>query len=123
MLIEICSLSSSTLLSKNNTRPSKKWTKSKWVRFNYTIWLMTMKMRLKTKNRSQKYDINWPRLRHGHEHTKYKMCLSIMMVICIKQHLRNIWSQIHEKVKATLEKHVAYQKSVYFDVRVQPQLQ
>ena len=26
-------------------------------------------------------------------------CLSIIMVICIKQHLSNIWSSIHEKVK------------------------
>ena len=27
------------------------------------------------------------------------MCLSIMMVVCIKQHLSNIWNSIHEKVK------------------------
>ena len=27
------------------------------------------------------------------------MCLSIMMVTCINQHLSNIWSSIHEKVK------------------------
>ena len=43
-------------------------------------------------------------LRHGHKYNKYKMCLCIMMVICImviciKQHLSNIWSSIHEKVK------------------------
>ena len=36
------------------------------------------------KKRSQRYDINRPRPRHGHKHTKYKMCLSIMMVIYIK---------------------------------------
>ena len=38
------------------------------------------------------------------------------MVICIKQHLSNIWSSIHEKVKATLwlswKKADAYKKSV-----------
>ena len=51
---------------------------------------MTMKMRLEFKNRSRRKDINRPRLRNGHKHTKYKMCLSIMMVICIKQHLSNI---------------------------------
>ena len=44
---------------------------------------MAMKMRLKMKNRSQRYDICGPRLRHGHKCTKYKMRLSIMTVICI----------------------------------------
>ena len=47
-----------------------------------------MKMRLKTKNRSHRYVINRHRPRHGH--SKYKMCLSIMMTICIKEHLSNI---------------------------------
>ena len=56
-------------------------------------------MRLKIKSGSQRYDINWPWTRHGHKYTKYKMCLSIMMVVCIKQHLSNIWSSIHDKVK------------------------
>ena len=36
-------------------------------------------------NKDQRYEINRPR--HGHEYTKYKMCVSIMMDICIKQHL------------------------------------
>ena len=35
---------------------------------------------------------NRPRPRHGPKYTIYKMCLSIIMVICIKQHLGNIWS-------------------------------
>ena len=53
---------------------------------------MTMKMRLKMENRSQRYDINSHRRRPRHEpkYNKYKMCLSIMMIICIKQHLSNI---------------------------------
>ena len=51
---------------------------------------MTMKMRLEIKNRSQKYDINRPTSRHGHNYTKYKMCLSVMIILCIKQHLSNI---------------------------------
>ena len=50
-------------------------------------------------NRSHRYDINRPKSRHGHEYTKYKMCLSILMVICIKQHLSSIWSTVYEKVK------------------------
>ena len=36
------------------------------------------------KNRSQRYDINTPK------YTKYEICLSIMMVLGIKQHLSNI---------------------------------
>ena len=34
---------------------------------------MTIKMRLKMKSRSSRYDINRPRRRHGHRYTKYKM--------------------------------------------------
>ena len=51
------------------------------------------------KNSSQRYHINRPRPRHGHRYIKYKMSLRIMIVICIKQHLSNIWSSVHEKVK------------------------
>ena len=61
------------------------------------MWLMAIKMMLKKKNRSPKYDMNRPRPRHGHEYTKYKMFLNIMMLECIKQHLGNVWSSIHEK--------------------------
>ena len=61
------------------------------------IRLMAMKIRLKMTNRSQRYDINRPRHILGPKCSKCKM-LSIMMVICIKRHLSNIWSSIHEKV-------------------------
>ena len=60
---------------------------------------MIMKMRLKLKNRSHRYDINIPRSRHGHKYTKYEMCLSILMNICSKQHLNNISRSVHEKVQ------------------------
>ena len=53
------------------------------------MFLLTMETRLKMKNRSQRYDINRHGSRHGHTYTKH-MCLSIMMPIRIKQHLRNI---------------------------------
>ena len=46
------------------------------------------------------------------------------MVICIKQHLSNIWSSIHEKVKqhwGWVEKSVAYKKSVYTNNTFQKQ--
>ena len=89
--------------------------KNQCVCFNKTTWSMTMKMILKVKNRSYSYEINRPRLRHGRKYTKYKMWSGTIMVICInpfitgeremkvrhervKQHLRNIWSSIHEKV-------------------------
>ena len=51
---------------------------------------MAMKMRLKMKNGSHRYDTNRPRPKHWHRYTKYKMCLIIMMVIGIKQHPSNI---------------------------------
>ena len=39
-----------------------------------------MKITLKMKNRSHRYYINIPKPRHGHRNTKYKMCLSIVIV-------------------------------------------
>ena len=65
------------------------------------------------KNKSYRYVINRPRPRHWRKYTKYKICRSIMMVICIKKHLSNIWNSIHEKVKqhwVWVEKSVAYKK-------------
>ena len=47
-------------------------------------------VRLEMKNRSHRYDITRPRPRHGHKYNMYKMCLRLMMAICIKQHLSNI---------------------------------
>ena len=82
----IYSLSSPTLPSKNN-RCFNGCTKANCVCFDEVIWLTTMKMRLKMKSRSQRYEIYRPMSRHGYKCTKYKMCHSIMMVICIKQHL------------------------------------
>ena len=56
-------------------------------------------MRLKKKNKSHKYDINRPSPGNAHKYTKCKMCLNIMMVICIKKHLSHLSSSIYEKVK------------------------
>ena len=39
-------------------------------------------------NRSYRYDINRSRLRHRHRYVKYKMCLSVVMVRCIKHYLK-----------------------------------
>ena len=40
--------------------------------------------------KAHKDNINRPRARHGHKYTKYKMCICVMIVICIKQHPSNI---------------------------------
>ena len=61
--------------------------------------LIIMKMKMKMESRSHRYDINRPGSSHGHKYSKYKRCLTVMMHICIKQHLSNIWSSIHEKIK------------------------
>ena len=56
-------------------------------------------MNIKMKIRTYRYDINRPRSIHEHKYSKCKKCLSMMMLICIKQHPSNIWSSIHERVK------------------------
>ena len=42
------------------------------------------------KKRSHKYDKNRPKSRLGQKYSKYKKCLSMMMLTRIKQHLSNI---------------------------------
>ena len=50
-----------------------------------------MKMEMKMKTRSCRYDINRPRSRHGHnKYSKYKKSLDMIILICIKQRLSNI---------------------------------
>ena len=51
---------------------------------------MSVKMKMKMKNRSRRYDINRPTSRHGRKYGKYKKCLGMIMLICIKQHISNI---------------------------------
>ena len=47
-------------------------------------------MKVKKKSRSHKYDINRPTSRHGLTYTnKHKKCLSMIMLIRIKQHPTN----------------------------------
>ena len=59
-------------------------------------------MKTKMKIDSHKYSINRPSCRHGHKYSKYMKSvyhISMMMLICIKQHLSNIWSSVYENVK------------------------
>ena len=48
--------------------------------------------------KSHRYNINRPWPRHRHKFTKYKMCSSMMMVICIKQvKLSNTEAELKKK--------------------------
>ena len=43
-------------------------------------------MTVKMKNRSHRYDMNKPRSRHELKCSKYEKRLTLVMLICIKQH-------------------------------------
>ena len=81
LLFKNYSFFSFALSTKNNRRYCKNCTKNKYICLNEVRWLMTLKTRLKMKHRSLRHSIN----RHGHKYDKYIMCLSIIMVTCIKK--------------------------------------
>ena len=58
--------------------------------YSCIIQVIMIKMKIKMKNRSHRYDTNRSRSRYGHKYSEYKKCLTIMMHICIEQHLSNI---------------------------------
>ena len=73
-------------------------------------------IRLKKRSRSHKHDINRPRSRRGHKCTKDKMCLNIIVVICINITQATFEAQSMKKLsntEAELEKSVAYKKSMW----------
>ena len=89
--------------------------KNKHVCIHEIMQLIIMKMKTKIKIDSRKYDINRPRCRHGHKYSKYMKRVSMMMLICIKQHLSNNLRSVYENVKqhwGWVEKSVAYKKSM-----------
>ena len=55
--------------------------KNKFVCIYEIIRLIIMKLKMKMKNRSHRYHIKRPRSRHWHKYSKYKKCLSMMMLI------------------------------------------
>ena len=68
------------------------------------------------KNRLHRYNINRPSFRTSY--SKYKKCLTMMMLICFKQDLSNIWSSIYENAnQAKLKKSVAFKKKDVCDRR------
>ena len=65
-------INSCYLPSKTNMRYSKKRAKNNCVYFNEIMWLLiVMKMKLKIKNESHRYDINRTSPRRFHKYTKY----------------------------------------------------
>ena len=87
--------------------------KSKCACIHEIIQLIIIKMEMKMKIRSHRQDINRPRPIHGHKYSKYRKCLSMIMLICIKQHLSNI--HFMKKLSSTLaglKTSLAYKKSV-----------
>ena len=102
-LFENYSLSPSMWSSKNSRAYSKKCAKIfngfNIYGFNGNIWLINIKMKIKMKKRSHRYDINGPKARNGNKYIKHKKFCKMIMLICIKQLLSNIWSSVHEKVK------------------------
>ena len=85
-----------------------------------TYWPKTfailMKMNIEKEYTLHRYHLNRTRPLHGYRHTKYKTCLTIMVLICIRQHLSNIWSSIHETLSNTEAdlKSSAYKKNHLF---------
>ena len=75
------------------------WKISKRTSAPVFIQLIMMKIKMNMKNRSHRNDRNRPRPRHGHKYSKHKKCFIIMILNYIKQHLSDIWSSLHEKVK------------------------
>ena len=73
--------------------------RNKCVCIHEIIQLIIMKMKMKMKNGSHRYDINRPGSKNRYKCSEYKKCLSMMMLICTKQHLSNIWSWVHAEVK------------------------
>ena len=73
------------------------------------IRLIIMKMETKTKSRSFRYGTNRPRSRYGQKYNKYKTRLSIMMAICIKQHLKLMRKLSNTEFE--LKKSVTYKKT------------
>ena len=58
--------------------------KSKLVCIHKIIRLIIMRMKMKLKNRSHRYDTNRRTSRHGHKSGKYITCLTMIMLTFIK---------------------------------------
>ena len=95
LTILVNSNSSSTWSSKKNSKYFKNKQKNMCVCIHGIIQLIIMKM----KRRSHRYNINRLSSRNRYKCSKFKMCLNVMMFLCIKQHLTNTWSSIQNSLK------------------------
>ena len=71
---------------------------------------------MKMKSRSHRYDINRPMSRHGRQYSKYKKCLTMMVLTCISNTYATFEAQFMKKLNNTeveLEKCDDYKKRVY----------
>ena len=104
---------SSTLSTKSNGTYSKIKQKNKCDCIHGIIRLILMKMKTEMKNWWRRYDISRPKPRYS----KYKKCLNMMLLVCIKQHLSNL-KQNSWKREVTLrvgwKNALLIKKSVYF---------
>ena len=71
------------------------------------------------KNGSHRSNINRTRPRHGHKYTKYKMCLTMMIVMYNKEHLKKtLWPflingvQLSQGYRATTRRQFTFYHSV-----------
>ena len=72
-----------------------------------------MKMKNKSKNRSHRYDINRPGPRHERNYSKYKKCLSMIMLTIIKPHF-----VIIKLIKIVYLRYIHFRQN-YFPIHVQ----
>ena len=68
--------------------------KNMYVCIHEIIQVILTKMKKKMENRSNRYDMDANIDLHGYKFSNCKKCLSMMMLIRIKQHLGDIWSWI-----------------------------
>ena len=80
--------SSTTFISQNDRKILQHKQIYKCVCIHKFIPLITMKMKIKMKNILHRCNFNRPSSRHGHKYSE--KCLSMTMLICIKQLARNI---------------------------------
>ena len=83
LLFENYPHSSSTFSSKNDRAYHNKRQRNRYVCMHEIVRLIMMKIKMKMKNRSHTYNINRPRFRHGYKYSKYKKCLTMIMLTCI----------------------------------------
>ena len=111
LLFENYWLFSSTLSSSNNKRHSKNYAKNKYVCLNAVIWLMTMNIKLKMKNRSYRYNI------YRHIDLSLDMETNILNL-----ELSSVWwlyllrNTSVKQHKAELQKSVAYKNNRVYQI-------